>query len=354
MEIRMGIKQLVEFIYRSGSIDSRFTGTDRALLGSKIHRQLQKQAGDNYKAEQFLKLEVFEGDILYVLHGRADGIVESNDGYVIDEIKTVSVPLEHIDENYSKAHWAQGCFYGYIVCKENSLETIAVQLTYYNIDTDEIKRIEKQFILEELEKIVKDTLVQYRKWAVLSDNLITRRNISLKQLQFPYEKYREGQRQMAVAVYNTIRNQDRIFICAPTGTGKTLSSLFPALKAIGEELADKVFYLTAKTVTGKAATEAVALLYSKQPSLQLKMLTITAKDKVCFMEQRKCDPVSCPYANGYFDKINEIELSLKTPVELPKEENKKVVLNGFVLCDFNKDNQPYMFTYVIIRNIIKE
>lgn len=306
MEIRMGIKQLVEFIYRSGSIDSRFTGTDRALLGSKIHRQLQKQAGDNYKAEQFLKLEVCEGDILYILHGRADGIIVNNDGYIIDEIKTVSTPLEYVDENYSKAHWAQGCFYGYIVCKENSLEEITVQLTYYNIDTDEIKRIEKQFILEELEKIVTDTLVQYRKWAVLSDNLITRRNISLKQLQFPYEKYREGQRQMAVAVYNTIRNQDRLFVCAPTGTGKTLSALFPALKAIGEELADKVFYLTAKTITGKAATEAVALLYSKHPGLQLKMLTITAKDKVCFMEQRKCDPVSCPYANGYFDKINDV------------------------------------------------
>lgn len=306
MEIRMGIKQLVEFIYRSGSIDSRFTGTDRALLGSKIHRQLQKQAGDNYKAEQFLKLEVYEGDILYVLHGRADGIIANDDGYIIDEIKTVSTPLEYVDENYSKAHWAQGCFYGYIVCKENNLETIAVQLTYYNIDTDEIKRIEKQFILEELDKVVTDTLVQYRKWAVLSNNLISRRNTSLKQLQFPYEKYREGQRQMAVAVYNTVKNQDRLFVCAPTGTGKTLSALFPALKAIGEELAGKVFYLTAKTITGKAAIEAVALLYSKQPSLQLKMLTITAKDKVCFMEQRKCDPVSCPYANGYFDKINDV------------------------------------------------
>ena len=306
MHIRMGIKQLVEFIYRAGSIDSRFTGTDRALLGSKIHRQLQKQAGENYKADQFLVLEKCEGDILYTLNGRADGIITETDGMIIDEIKTVSTPLEHVDENYSRAHWAQGCFYGYIICKNENLDSISVQLTYYNIDTDEIKRIKQHFSFEQLEKIVTDTLVQYRKWAVLSENMTEDRNTSLKEMEFPYDSYREGQRRMAVAVYNTIKNQDRLFVCAPTGTGKTLSTLFPSLKAVGEGKTDKVFYLTAKTVTGKAAVDAVSLLYSKQPGLQLKMLTVTAKDKICFQEQRKCDPVSCPYAKGYFDKINDV------------------------------------------------
>ncbi len=306
MHIKIAIKRLVEFIYRSGSIDSRFTGTDRALLGSRIHRQLQKQAGENYKPEQSLSIDICEADILYTVYGRADGIITEDGDYIIDEIKTVSTPLEYVDDNYNKAHWAQGCFYGYIVCRNNNLENIAVQLTYYNIDNDEVKRLKKVFTFQELECIVMETLVLYRKWALFAEKWKELRNKSLQKMQFPYKTYRQGQRRLAVAVYNTIKNKNRLFVCAPTGTGKTLSTLFPSLKAIGEDKADKVFYLTAKTITGKAAVDAVGLLYENQPDLSLKILTVTAKDKICFLEKRKCDPVSCPYAKNYFDKVNNV------------------------------------------------
>jgi len=352
MHIRIAIKRLVEFIYRSGSIDSRFTGTDRALLGSRIHRQLQKQAGENYKSEQSLSIDICEDDILYTVYGRADGIITEDNDYIIDEIKTVSTPLEYVDENYSKAHWAQGCFYGYIVCRNNNLENIAVQLTYYNIDTDEVKRIKKLFTLKELETIVLETLVLYRKWALFTEKWKQLRNESLQKMQFPYKTYRQGQRRLAVAVYNTIKNKDRLFVCAPTGTGKTLSTVFPSLKAVGEGKADKVFYLTAKTVTGKAATDAVDLLYRKQPDLSLKMLTVTAKDKICFLEKRKCDPVSCPYAKNYFDKVNDVlytaieQNNVFTP-ELITEISEKYTLCPYelsldisewcdmIVCDYN-------------------
>ncbi len=306
MEIKIGIKQLVEFILRSGSIDSRFTGTDRALLGAKIHRKLQKAAGKDYIAEKSLSIELCEGDILYRLHGRADGIIFKDGKYIIDEIKTVSTPLEFVDENYSRAHWAQGCFYGYIICKENEAEAVTIQLTYYNIDTDEIKRIAREYTFRQLESEVYSVLKEYRKWALLSASWQEERNKSLKQLQFPFAEYRPGQRPMAVSVYNTIRKSDRLFLCAPTGTGKTMSTVFPSLKAMGEGLCDKLFYLTAKTVTARAATDAVKILYDKMPGLALKSINITAKDKVCFLEKRNCNPGACPYARGYYDKINDI------------------------------------------------
>lgn len=306
MHIKIAIKRLVEFVLRQGSIDSRFTSSDRALLGSRIHRKLQKEAGKDYQSEQFLTMDIYEVDILYTLHGRADGIIRQHNSLTIDEIKTVSTPIELIDEHYNKAHWAQGCFYGYIVCKNENLSHIDIQLTYYNIDTDEIKRITKEFTVQQLEDVVYSVLKEYRKWAQMSYEWKEARDSSLKQLQFPFSQYRHGQRQLAVAVYKSIREKDRLFACAPTGIGKTMSTVFPSLKAMGEDLTDKVFYLTAKTVTAVAANDAIGIIYDKMPDIALKTLTVTAKDKVCFLEKRKCDPISCPYAKNYFDKVNDV------------------------------------------------
>ena len=334
MQVKIAIKKLVEFILRQGSIDSRFTGTDRALLGSKIHRKLQKEAGKNYHSEQFLTIDICEVDILYTLHGRADGIIRDNDTVTIDEIKTVSSPLESVDENYSKAHWTQGCFYGYIVCKNENLTQIDIQLTYYNIDTDEVKRIVKNYSVQQLEDIVISVLKEYRKWALMSVEWKKQRNESLKELQFPFVQYRQGQRRLAIAVYKTVREKDRLFACAPTGIGKTMSTIFPCLKAIGENLSDKVFYLTAKTVTAVAANEAIKIIYDKKPDISLKTLTVTAKDKACFLEKRKCDPVSCPYARGYFDKINDVLFASLQENNVFSPEMIEKIAKQYSLCPY--------------------
>ncbi|MEG1782852.1 MAG: ATP-dependent DNA helicase, partial [Oscillospiraceae bacterium] len=132
------------------------------------------------------------------------------------------------------------------------------------------------------------------------------RNLSLKALTFPFDIYRTGQRKLAVCVYNTIKKNDRLFACAPTGIGKTMSTIFPSLKAMGENYGDKLFYLTAKTVTAMATAQAIEKLNDHYKDLKLKTLFITAKDKICPMEVRQCNPNACPYARGYFDKINEV------------------------------------------------
>ncbi len=301
--IRLSVRQLVEFILSHGDIDSRFSGEDRALLGARIHRRLQRECGKNYTAEVQLKKEVTCCGISYLIEGRADGIILEEDTVVIDEIKTTAAPLETIDENFNPLHWEQAICYGYLYCAEKGLSSITLQLRYYHIEYGSLKTFRRKMEAEDLEKHLFSLLESYEKWARIQLDWPKTRNASLKGLTFPFSAYRKGQRTMAVAVYKTIADKKKLFCQAPTGIGKTISSLFPALKAMGEEKCGRIFYLTAKTITRQAAENALALLRSE--NLRLKSITLTAKDKICLLSERNCIPENCPYARGHYDRVND-------------------------------------------------
>ncbi len=319
-DIHLSVRYLAEFLLRSGSIDSRFSGVNAGVIGSRLHRKLQKQAGKSYKAEVSLSASIPCDAFMYHLSGRADGVISTNDGIVVDEIKTLSLPLEHVEENHNPAHWAQACIYAHILCAQNSYSSIAVQLTYCNIETEETKSFLRDYTATELEAFVQNLLSEYNKWALLSLEWKKKRNTSLQSLQFPFPEYRNGQRNLAIACYQTYKDKGRLYCSAPTGTGKTISTLFPAIKAMGEGMGESIFYLTAKTITRQAAEDALALLGKNQP-LHLRSITLTAKDKICFLEERACLPEVCPYANGYFDRINNALYSiLKTKNSFSREK----------------------------------
>ena len=238
--IHLPIRQLVEFLLRTGSIDSRFAGFDRANEGARIHRKLQKAAGEGYQAEVFLSAEREACGIAFTLEGRADGIFTDENGTVtIDEIKTTTVPYEEITEELNPCHWAQGMVYAAIYSSQQGLETLAVRLTYYQVDTDQIQRFTRQFTRQQLEQFLQQLLTQYAPWAQRQLDWDTRRSQSLAALQFPFAEYRPGQRALAGEVYRACRagksadrkGGTRVFCQAPTGIGKTMSVLFPALKA---------------------------------------------------------------------------------------------------------------------------
>ncbi len=304
--VALSVRELVEFVLRCGSIDSRFSGTDRALEGARIHRRLQKEAGENYTAEVSMRAVRIVDGIEYTLDGRADGIFKKGNLTVIDEIKTTAARTELLTEDFNPLHWAQAKCYAAFYCYDNSLDEIAVQLTYFQIDTQEIIRLEKRFTASELEAFLLETLSMYTRWAKLSSSWREVRSTSLQALSFPFANYRSGQYRLAGAVYKTIQSSGRLFACAPTGTGKTISTIFPALKAVGKGFGEKIFYLTAKTITRTAAEDAIELMREKSGAcLELKSITLTAKDKICFLEERNCTPEACPYANGYYDRIND-------------------------------------------------
>ena len=306
--IRVSVRNLVEFILRGGDIDNRTSGSmekEAMLMGGRLHRKIQRSMGSDYHAEVTMKTVIPCDGFSLQVEGRADGIIlrgeDEKKEVVIDEIKGVLRELEHITEPV-KVHLAQAKCYAHIYASQNGLEQIKVQMTYCHLDTEEIKRFIVEYKAEELKEWFEDLIGQYEKWARFQIEWEIKRNASIKQTEFPFD-YRPGQRDVAAAVYRTILRRKKLFVQAPTGVGKTISTVFPAVKAVGEGLGNKIFYLTAKTITRTVAENAFRTM--KEQGLCMKVITLTAKEKICFCGEAVCNPEACPYAKGHFDRVND-------------------------------------------------
>lgn len=334
-QVRISVRALVEFVLRSGDIDNRRSGAaqkDAMAAGTRIHKKIQKRMGGNYRAEVPLKYAALdeEEDIELLVEGRADGIFEEDGIVTIDEIKGVYMDLERLTESVA-VHMAQAMCYGYFYCCDRNLDGVRIQLTYCNLETEEIRRFHEDRSKEELEAWFRSVIHEYFKWARYLCHHELQRNQSISGLEFPFP-YREGQRDLAVAVYKTISRKKRLFIQAPTGIGKTLSTIFPAVQAMGAGKASKVFYLTAKTITRTVAEEAFRILRSR--GLVFTAVTITAKEKLCPMEKAECNPEACPYAKGHFDRVNEAVFDI---LHLEQEMDRETVLiyaEKYRVCPF--------------------
>lgn len=303
-DVRISVRNLVEFIMRGGDIDNRFVSNekDSMLEGSRIHRKIQRSMGGNYRAEVSLKHRIEFEDYFLQIEGRADGIITDEDEVCIDEIKGIYRDVVYLEEPI-RVHKAQAMVYAYIYVVQNDLDEMGVQVTYCNIETEAIRRFKSQHTREELEEWFAGLISEYKKWSDFQNESAKKRNSSIKTVEFPFE-YREGQRDLAVSVYRTIQRGKTLFIQAPTGVGKTMSTVFPAVKSMGEGHAEKLFYLTAKTITRTVAEEAFVILRERQ-GLHFRTVTITAKEKLCFCETTDCNPINCPYAKGHYDRVND-------------------------------------------------
>ena len=226
----------------------------------------------------------------------------------VDEIKSTSSDISLIEENSYPVHWAQAMCYAYMVAHDRGLSHMRVQLTYTQVDTEETRHFVREATSEELERFVYEVIRGYYPYAQVKYDHEQRRNQSIKELQFPFPQYREGQRKLVGAVYKTIQDGHKLFAKAPTGIGKTMSTLFPSVKAMGEGVLQRFFYLTAKTITRTAAEEAFYLLQDK--GLQLHVVTLTAKEKACLKDEVRCTPAHCEFADGYYDRVNGAVLDL--------------------------------------------
>lgn len=331
--IRISVRNLVEFILREGDIDNRKAGLpdkEAMKLGGRIHRKIQRQMGSDYHAEVPLKITVPCEGFAIQIEGRADGIQKTADGVVVDEIKGVLRELEYIEKPVG-VHLAQAKCYGYIYGKQQELDSITVQMTYCQMETEEVKRFQETFSIEELERWFFDIVMQYEKWARFQIEWRQTRDATIKEAEFPYP-YREGQRELVTSVYRTILRKKKLFIQAPTGVGKTMATIFPAVKAVGEGLGDKIFYLTAKTITRTVAEQAFQVL--KKNGLQYKVATLTAKEKICFCEKAECNPDACPYAKGHFDRVNDAVYEMITTMEEMSRENIETQAKKHNVCPF--------------------
>ncbi len=300
--IELSVRGLVEHVYKSGSIDYRFRTNSSMIEGTRIHQQLQKLYNELDQKEYPLQTDVEYNGLTYSIQGRADGLLFKEKDVIIDEIKSTARDLSEILEDTYPVHWAQAKFYAYIYAKDHELQSMLVQLSYVHVSSGEQKVFLQKHSFDQLQDFVHETIQQYSPYAEIQNNHLKVRNETAKLLTFPFGSYRKGQREMAGAVYQAIRDQQTLFAQAPTGIGKTISTLFPSVKAIGEGEISRVMYLTAKTITRTTAEEACSLMESK--GLKMKSVTITAKDKICFKEKTICQKDYCEFADGYYDRIN--------------------------------------------------
>lgn len=376
-ELHTSVRNLVEFILRGGDIDNRSGRmiTDAMMEGSKIHRKIQRSMGEDYQAEVPLALTIQAEEYMLVIEGRADGIAygefpnqnsekeaytqdtfldrtdKSEEMVYIDEIKGVYRNVATMEAPVY-VHKAQAMCYAYIYALQNHLDQIGVQMTYCNLDTEDVKLFQEVFAWDALADWFGNLIAEYRKWADWQIMWRRKRQESIQNLEFPYP-YREGQRKLVGDVYRTIRRGKNLFLQAPTGVGKTISTIFPAVKAVGEELADRIFYLTAKTITATVAKETFGLL--REQGYQAKIIQLTAKEKLCLcgntaIEQEaadqddpypdfpqiklECNPQNCPYAKGHFDRVNDAVFELLQASDLFTREEILAQARKHRVCPF--------------------
>ena len=355
--VHVSVRHLVEFIMRSGSIDTGFfisgIGTNRALEGTRVHKRIQslrkKEAAEidgSYQKEVPLRTDYEYKGICFCIEGRADGIFTIDGQSTIEEIKSTLLPLSRLEKDTDHWHWAQAKCYAYIYAISQEADEMACSLIYGQVETDESVTFTEKFSFAALKSFVLGLVEKYWDFAQLEITCKDEAYKSGTALSFPYETYRGGQREMAVAVYAAIRHKKKLFAQAPTGIGKTMAALFSAVKALAEGMGEKIFYITSKTVQRHIAEG--ALQHMSEAGLIMRSITLTAKDKICFKETRACNPVQCNYADGHFDRVNEAILDCIRNETIITREIVENYARKHVVCPAEYAFDLALFCHVII------
>ena len=332
-QVRISVRNLVEFLMRSGDIDNRISrGLQLNAMqeGTRIHKKLQRAMGSSYQAEVPLRLDVGTERYVLTIEGRADGIFERDGMICIDEIKGVYRDVDEMEAPVP-VHLAQAKCYAYIHALQQALDPIGVQMTYCDLDTEQVRRFYESYPFAELEEWFDALMAEYQKWADFQYEWRQKSIASIKRMEFPFD-YRPGQRELVADVYRTILRKKNLFIQAPTGTGKTVSVLFPAVRAVGEGYGEKIFYLTAKTVTATVAMDTFAQF--RENGYRGKVVQITAKEKLCKCEKPECNPDACPYAKGHFDRVNDAVFDLLGREDCFSREVLLEQADRYMVCPF--------------------
>lgn len=347
-QLKISVRNLVESILMTGDIGGEFRilSSERAEIGSRVHRLHQAkrlEEDPDYQKEYYLIRDFLDDDIRVTVEGRADGVLP---GQYIEEIKSTYLTPEDLASYDNPLHWAQLKFYGYMYLKAEELSDITLKLTYFNIDTEVSTSQDENFTEEELAEFTRSVVEVYASLRRLMFRWRKDRDESILETFFPFQDYRPGQRELAVSVYGTIRDNMKMFVQAPTGIGKTISTLFPAVKALREDKVQRIFYLTPKGTGKQVAEETLQLLRSK--GAKLRSLTLTSKEKICFMEEVQCDADYCPYAKDYYDKHL---YALRDLLEQGDSLSREVVeahARKYVICPFEFSLDLALYADIII------
>jgi len=332
-------------------------GSARQRQGIRSHQKVQRSRPEGYSAEVTVSYTTETDNFILEVNGRIDGIFDHENTPVIEEIKSTHRDLESPQFDENELHWGQAKCYAYMYALEKGHEDINVQLTYCHVESGATREIIHTFTTKSLRLFFDRLVAEYLEWADGVFAWTALRDHTIAGLEFPFAQYRPGQRRMAAEIYRTIRDSGQIIVQAPPGIGKTIASIFPALKAMGEGHIEKIFYLTARTTGRMVAENTFAILGENH--LKLKTITLTAKDKTCFLPDAACSGKECIYAEGYYDRIgtavNEtllndqitrdvIENAAREHRVCPFEFSLDISLQAdCIICDYNYAFDPKVF-----------
>lgn len=345
-QLTLSVHQLVDFLLRTGDIDNRIFNKASMAEGTKIHAYYQKKQGSHYVSEYPLKETFFVDDFTVTLEGRADGIILLPNRVIIDEIKSTVIDLDEFATTQKEWHLGQAECYALMYAHEKNLSQIDIRLTYISQISDTKKVEEYHYEIEQLEKRIDGLLRDYLDFHRILFRKKIDRNQSSKTLAFPFSSFREGQRELAKYCYSVAKKGGRLFVEAPTGIGKTISTLYPAARSFADEANDKIFYLTAKTSGRVAAFQAVKLL--KENGLSCSVITISAKDKICFQPGASCNPDECPFAQHYYQKLQSVLRESLACFDTFNEQQIIDIASRYEMCPFELELDLSLYCDIIL------
>ena len=344
--LTLSVHQLVDFLLRTGDIDNRIYNSATMSEGTLIHAFYQSRQGKNYVSEYNLLEEFKVDDFNVTLEGRADGIIDLGSTAIIDEIKSTVAPLEEYYESQKEWHLGQAKCYALMYAHEKNYDSISIRLTYiHQVDKSQLIK-SFDYLTSELENEVGSLLEEYIEFFKILFERKVKRNESASRITFPYGKFREGQKELAKYSYGIAQNGGILFAEAPTGIGKTISTMFPCVISFANTENEKIFYLTAKNSGKEMAFNTANLLIDS--GLEASVIEILAKDKVCFCPGKACNPDECPYAKCYYTKVREVVKNTILNSKTLSTQNILEIARHNALCPFELSLDLSLYMDIII------
>ena len=302
---------LIEFAYRGGDIEPKMLPGNKygsALVSHKLHTK-KPNIVDAYTFTTILD------GLKITVYTYPETVRHEDSGYVIESVVPVPYRLDNLENGELEISLKGALMSAYIIMEKFKQLAVKTNVTFYREGGDESREysrvIGRSELIEFFEKTINTALPFFK---IIKERSI-KTTSELQELRFPFkEGAREGQRELIVEAFRAIHTRKRLVAEAPTGTGKTMASLYPALKSLGEGKGDKIFYFTGKTTTALSALNAVDIMRDQIPNLR--SIHISSKDKCCVSfppyARRKCEPKHCHVTRAYYDKINEALLELLT------------------------------------------
>ena len=343
--IRIGVGELVSFLFSAGDLTAETFMNVSLLEGTRAHQKHQSLYGENDHAEVPISHRFKTDEYDIVLSGRIDGLLDTPEGPLLEEIKTTRKAIHDKAFAPRRDHEAQLSLYAYMFMKTHDLGSIRGTITYIQLADEQKRSFPQTFLLSELESFFTDAIIDYLEWVKILQAQFNLKMTTIADMTFPFPSYRRGQREMMAAVYQAIKDNDIRYAIAPTGIGKTMAALFASLKGLITDT-QKIFYLTAKTAGKQIALDALGLLEDK--GLRIKALELTSRDTICFLEKRQCDPEVCPYAKGFFNRLKDATLDIITEETIMDRKTVEAYAKRHTVCPFEFSLHVSYFTDVVI------